>query len=354
MSSPAYAVYNRTVRFSLIVIVALSFNVSFVQFLLQFNTSLQHNRQQLEMFAQQMDAQIEPVLQFAQAVQARGQLGMQMAVTDENQLSLLSLTTLDVVLHELYLPNQAVDPELQMLLQLQPYFDIAPASITPLKNLFYISEQSFAYNGQHKWSDYVVEHLVQWLQRNQRSENGYDRNPVFYKDFILEQAAMSVPFYVNERKIGRFVLALELAPLLATLEKNNPDRYFLLLDQAGNVIASSTFINGDNLQQYQLQIQRLTGTPWSLALIDKRGSLFYAGMGRFVLHWLSYAGVLLVLAWLLARRYKRKIMGPLQRLSTHIDRLNNGQAGVRRVPEGWQDVFERVSQLKTDDKQNTD
>ena len=47
-------------------------------------------------------------------------------------------------------------------------------------------------------------------------------------------------------------------------------------------------------------------------------------------------------------------MGPLQRLSTHIDRLNNGQAGVRRVPEGWQDVFERVSQLKTDDKQNTD
>ena len=354
MSSPAYAVYRRTVKFSLVVIAALSFSVALVQFLLQFNTSQQQNRQQLEMFAQQMDAQVEPVLQFAQAVSARGQRGMQLAVTDKNQLSLLSLTTLDVMLYEVFHANQQVNPELQMLLQLQPYFDIAPASITPLKNLFYISEQGFAYNGQSKWSDYVVEHLVQWLQRYQRSENGYDRNPVFYKDFILDQAAMSVPFYVNERKIGRFVLALELAPLLATLEKNNPDRYFLLLDQAGNVIARSTFINGDNLEQYQLQIQRLTGIPWSLALIDKRGSLLYAGIGRFILHWLSYAGVLLVLAWLLARRYKRKIIGPLQRLSTHIDRLHNGQAGVRRVPEGWHDLFARVSQLKANDTQETD
>ncbi len=354
MSSPAYAVYRRTVRFSLVVIAALSFSVAFVQFLLQFNTSLQQNRQQPQMFAQQMDAQVEPVLQFSQAVNARGTVGMQMAVTDSTQLPLLSLTTLDIVFHDLYPENQQVSPELQMLLQLQPYFDIAPASITPLKSLFYISEQGFAYNGQSKWSDYVVEHLVQWLQRYQRSENGYDRNPVFYKDFILEQAAMSVPFYVNERKIGRFVFALELAPLLANLEKNNPDRYFLLLDQAGNVIASSTYINGDNLEQYQLQIQRLTGIPWSLALIDKRGSLFYAGIGRFILHWLSYAGVLLALAWLLARRYKRKIMGPLQRLSTHIDRVQNGQAGVRRVPDGWQDLFARVSQLKADDKQETD
>ena len=354
MSSPAYAVYRRTVRFSLVVIAALSFSVAFVQLLLQFNTSLQQNRQQLEMFAQQMDAQVEPVLQFSQAVNARGNLGMQKAVTDNTQLPLLSLTTLDVILHELSDANQPVNPELHMLLQLQPYFDIPPASITPLKNMFYISGQAFAYHGQAKWSDYVVEHLVEWLQRYQRSENGYDRNPVFYKDFILDQAAMSVPFYVNERKIGRFVFALELAPLLATLEKNNPDRYFLLLDQAGNVIASSTFINGDNLEQYQLQIQRLTGIPWSLALIDKRGSLFYAGISQFILHWLSYAAALLALAWLLARRYKRKIIGPLQRLSTHIDRLQHGQAGVRHVPEGWQDLFARVSQLKADDKPETD
>jgi hypothetical protein len=354
MTSPAFAVYNRTVKFSLVVILALSFSVAFVHFLLQFNSSVQQNRRQLEMFAQQMDAQVEPVLQFAQAVKTRGQRGMQLAVADDNQLALLSLTTLDVTLHQLSEVDQPVDPELQMLLQLQPYFDIAPASIAPLKSLFYISEQGFAYNGQHKWSDYIVEHLVQWLALNQRSENGYDRNPVFYKHFILEHAAMSVPFYVNERKVGRFVLALELAPLLANLEKNNPDRYFLLLDQAGEVIASSTFINGDNLEQYQLQIQRLSGIPWSLALIDKRGSLFYAGIGSFILYWFSYAGVLLILCWLLARRYKRRIMGPLQRLSTHIDRLSHGQAGVRRIPDGWQDLFERVSQLKTDDKQKTD
>ncbi|WP_019675087.1 hypothetical protein [Arsukibacterium perlucidum] len=354
MSSPAYVVYNRTVRFSLLIILLLSFTAAFVQFLLQFNASLKHNQRQLEMFAQQIDAQVNPVLQFAEAVKTRAQLGMQLADPAAGQIAVMSLTTTDVMLQELSADSAPHNQELQMLLQLQPYFDIAPASIAPLKNLYYLSEQGFAFNGQRKWSDYIVEQLIAWLQRHQRSENNYDRNPVFYKDFILEQAAMSVPFYVNERKIGRFVLALELAPLLANLEKHNPDRYFLLLDQAGNVIASSKFINSDNLEQYQLQIQRLAGLPWSVALIDKRSSVFNAGLGSFMLYWLSYAGVLLALAWILARRYKRKIMGPLQRLSIHIDRLANDQAGVRRVPDGWQDLFERVSQLKTVDKKKTD
>ncbi|WP_213999336.1 hypothetical protein [Arsukibacterium sp.] len=354
MSSPAYTVYNRTVKFSLLVILLLSFIAAFIQFLIQFNASKHHNQQQLEMFAQQMDAQLTPVLQFAEAVTTRAQLATQLAAPAENQIPVLSLTTGDLILHQLAADGAPLSQELQMLMQLQPYFDIAPASITPLKDLYYISEQGYAYNGQHKWSDYVVEQLAEWLQRYQRSENGYDRNPVFYKDFILEQAAMSVPFYVNERKTGRFVLALELAPLLANLEKNNPERFFLLLDQAGNLIASSKYINGDNLEQYQLQIQRLAGLPWSLALIDKRGSVLKAGLSSFVVHWFSYAGVLLLLAWLLARRYKRKIMGPLQRLSIHIDRLANEQAGVRRIPDGWQDLFERVSQLKAHDNQKTD
>ncbi|SNY60156.1 hypothetical protein SAMN06297280_0022 [Arsukibacterium tuosuense] len=354
MSSPAYTVYNRTVKFSLLIILLLSFFAAFIQFLLQFSTSVKSNQQQLEMFSQQMDAQLTPVLQFAEAVKNRAQLAVQLTAPAEDKIPVLSLTTGDLILHQLAGDSEPLNQELQMLMQLQPYFDIAPASITSLKDLYYVSEQGYAYNGQHKWSDYVVEQLMEWLQRNQRSENGYDRNPVFYKDFILEQAAMSVPFYVNERKTGRFVLALELAPLLESLEKNNPDRYFLLLDQAGNVVASSEFINGDNLEQYQLQIQRLAGLPWSIALIDKRRSLFSAGLGSFILHWLSYAAVLLLLAWLLAKRYKRKIMGPLQRLSIHIDRLANEQAGVRRIPDGWQDLFERVSQLRASDSQKTD
>jgi len=354
MSSPAYIVYDRTVKFSLLVILLLSFVAAFVQFLLQFSASQHNNQQQLKMFAQQMDAQITPVLQFAQAVTTRGQLAVQLAASEEEKIPLLSLTTGDVIVQQLAADSAPTNQEMQMLLQLQPYFDIAPASIAPLKNLYYLSEQGYAYNGQHKWSDYVVEQLTAWLQRYQRLENGYDRNPVFYKDFILEQAAMSVPFYVNERKIGRFVLALELAPLLVNLEKNNPDRYFLLLDQAGNVVASSKFINGDNLEQYQLQIQRLTGLPWSLGLIDKRSAVFHAGLGSFVLHWLSYAGVLFLLAWLLARRYKRKIIGPLQRLSIHIDRLANDQAGVRRIPDGWQSLFEKISRLKAVGSQKID
>ncbi|MBV2129044.1 hypothetical protein [Arsukibacterium indicum] len=354
MSSPAFVVYTRTVRFSILIILMLSFAAAFIQFLLQFNSNFKNSQLQLEMFSQQMDAQISPVIQFAQAVTNRAQLGIQRAVSDESQIPVLSLTTGDLVQQKLNADSAPLNQELQMLLQLQPYFDIAPASISPLKDLYYVSEQGYAYNGQHKWSDYVIEQLTDWLQRYQRSENGYDRNPVFYKDFILEQAAMSVPFYVNERKIGRFVLALELAPLLANLERNNPDRYFLLLDQAGNVVASSKFINGDNLEQYQLQIQRLADLPWSLALIDKRGSALGSGLASFILHWFSYAAVLMLLAWLLARRYKRKIMGPLQRLSIHIDRLANEQAGVRRIPDGWQDLFEKISELKTTDKQKTD
>tara|TARA_R110002126_G_scaffold172463_5_gene321211 strand:- start:6599 stop:7663 length:1065 start_codon:yes stop_codon:yes gene_type:complete len=354
MSSPVYTIYNRTIKFSLILILVLSFVAALVQFLLHFNRSLSVKQQQLAMFTQQVDAQVMPVLQFAEAVKNRAQQSTQLASPVEQSVPLLSLTTGDVNSHQLTADNESLNSELHMLVQLQPYFDIAPASISSLKDLYYLSEQGFAYNGQQKWSDYVVEQLQAWLQRYSRLENGFDRNPVFYKDFILEQAAMSMPIYVNERKIGRFVLALELAPLLQQLEKNNPGRYFLLLDQAGEIIASSRFINGDSLENYQLQIQRLNGLPWSLALIDKSGTVLTAGLGRFIYYWLSYAIVLLVLGWFLGRRYKRKIVGPMQRLSIHIDRLVSGQQGVRRVPEGWHDLFDKVSKLKTDDKQSTD
>lgn len=354
MSSPAYTIYHRTINYSLLVILLLSFAAAIFQFLLQFNTGKKQQQQQLAMFSQQVDAQLQPVLLFADAVKTRAQKGFQLASPSEQPIHLLSLSTSDVSLHQLNADSQPLSLELQMLGQLQPYFDIAPASISTLKGLFYVSEQGFAYNGLPRWSDYVVEQLVAWLQGSDHLENGYDRNPVFHRDFILDRAAMSVPLYVEGRKTGRFFLALELAPLLASLNKNNPDQYFLLLDQAGEIVAGSGFINEVNLEQYQLQIQSLAGLPWSLALINKKFDGFGAGLGRFLLYWLSYATVLLVLAWLLGQRYKQKIIGPLQRLSVHIDRLAGGQPGVRRIPEGWQELFEKVAQLKKDDKQNID
>ncbi|WP_152663114.1 cache domain-containing protein [Arsukibacterium ikkense] len=323
-------------------------------FLLQVNSGMKHNQQQLAMFAQQIDAQVLPALQFAETIKQRAQ---QASVEDSNntyELPLLSLTTSDLMVHQLTLSNDPLAYELQMLARLQPYFDIAPASLSLVKHLYYVSEQGFAYNGKPRWSDYIVEQLQVWLQRYGRKESSFDRNPVFYRDFMQEQAAMSVPLFINERRVGRFVLALELAPLLTNLAKNNPERHFLLLDQAGEIIASSRLIDADMLNQYQLQIQRLTGLPWSLAIIDKNGGAASIGMGKFFLYWLSYASVMLVLAWQIARRYKRKIVGPLQRLSVHVDRLATGQPGVSRIPDGWQGLFDRISQLKTDDKQKTD
>jgi hypothetical protein len=354
MSSPAQNIYKRSIHFSLLIILLLSFSAAVIQVILQFNNSQKNSQRHLQMFAQQLDAQVLPMLQFAEAIKSRAQFSTQLSADSNRQIPLLSLTTTDVLLHHITTDNQPLNFELHMLAQLQPYFDIAPASINTVKNLYYISAQGFAYNGQQKWSDYVLEQLLAWLQRYERVENGYDRNPAFYKDFILDQAAMSVPLFVNERKIGRFVLALELAPLLSNLEKNNPEHYFLLLDQAGDVIASSKFITGEALEQYQLQIQRLDGLPWSLAMIDKSGSMFSAGLSQFLVYWLSYATILFILVWLLARRYKRKIVGPLQRLSVHVDRLASGQNGVRRIPDGWHVLFDRISQLKTDHKQNTD
>ncbi len=354
MSSPANFIYHRTVKFVLLVILILSFFAAFILFLLQFNTGLKHEQQQLEMFAQQIDAQVLPTLQFAETLKQQAQQVSLAGDGSVSELALMSLTTSDIMLHQHTANGDPLQRELQMLANLQPYFDIAPASLSLVKNLYYVSEQGFAYNGKPKWSDYVVEQLLDWLQRHSRKDNSFDRNPVFYKDFILDQAAMTVPLYINERREGRFVLALELAPLLTNLAKNNPDRHFLLLDQAGDVIASSRFINAEQLEQYQLQIQRLMGLPWSLAMVDKRGGVGSVGLGKFLLYWLSYASVMLVLAWQLGRRYKRKIVGPLQRLSIHIDRLATGQQGVRRIPDGWHSLFDRVSSLKADDKQKTD
>ena len=78
MSSPVYTIYNRTIKFSLILILVLSFVAALVQFLLHFNRSLSVKQQQLAMFTQQVDAQVMPVLQFAEAVKNRAQQSTQL------------------------------------------------------------------------------------------------------------------------------------------------------------------------------------------------------------------------------------------------------------------------------------
>ena len=45
-------------------------------------------------------------------------------------------------------------------------------------------------------------------------------------------------------------------------------------------------------------------------------------------------------------RYKQKVLQPLQRLGIHIERLARDQGGVRHIPGGWEEMFDKITRLK--------
>ena len=214
-----------------------------------------------------------------------------------------------------------------------------------LVGMYYFSEQGFAFNGQMKWSDYIVDHLLLWYQKNM-PEPAYERGQIFFSEFLPQQAAVMLPLYAEDKKLGHFVFALALEPLLAPVYQQHSDADFVLLDQSGQLINSSLAQPPQDIDQHVLQIQRLNTMPWSLGLLEQKTSLFAAGLKEFIWHWLSYAMLLGLMLLAMQYRYRRRTLSPMNRLLIHIRRLNSGQShGVRHVPAGWDEVFDKTFEL---------
>lgn len=351
MKNPVYYEYRRSGQLGLIAIVLLATLGATLHYFRSVEQRVSQTTAHLQALSQQLDAEFAPVLAFSQAMRraALSKLTLPPLATGTEPLVVLQLADGTVRDSSTFTDGQ-IQAELQMLGQLKPYFELAEQTQPHLLAIYYFSEQGFVYHGQPKWSDYISDQLVSW-QRNNAAEPSYEREQIFYAEFISGQAALSLPLYQSDKKLGRLVFALKLQPLLEPLYQQYADTEFMLLDQSGELISSSVVSRLQSVNQHMLQIQRLRTMPWSLGVLEHKTSLFVAGLADFVWHWLSYTLLLGCLLLALQYRYRRRTLSAVNRLLVHIDRISKGQTqGVRHIPDGWAEVFDKVASLPAADK----
>lgn len=342
MFNPVYHEYRRSTLFGCILVLLLSVTGAAIHYLRSVDDKVLLSKNQLINVSAQIDAEFTPVLTFAEAIRRFAVAKLSLAPSDTAaQLNVLQLsngqnTSLDVT---------AKHAELQMLQRLWPYFELASQAQSHLLAVYYISEQGFAVNGEDRWPDYIADQFIHWLQQDS-ADMPYQRDLAFHAEFLPQQAALTLPVYFNDARVGRLVFALSLQTMLAPLQKQNSGAQFMLLDTSGEVIHSSTSLSPHMISGHMLQVQRLNTMPWSVALLEQKSSLFAAGVKDFFWHWVTYLVLLGALLALMQYRYRRRTLSAFSRLLVHTDRLFKGQIqGVRHIPEGWRELFDRICEL---------
>lgn len=350
MKNPVFAEYQRARLFGIVLVIALSCFAALVHYWRSVEDNVAQSKARLNLVAMQLDSQLLPLQAYIGALQRAALMKLQLPPMQEAQsIALLSFNTLETSQQAAVADNDIQTAELQMLLRLQPYFDVVNDTQPFIKGIYYLSEQGFGYNGQHRWSDYIAEQVSAWRDGTS-NEISFDRNTVFYPTFVQEQAALMLPLYQDDKKLGRFLFAIDLQQLLTPLYQLHADADFMLLDQSGNIISGSSSRQLQSIDQHLLQVQRLNSAPWSLAVLKPKTSLFAVGFAAFLWHWFLYALLLGTLLLAMQYRFKRRTLSPTNRLLLHIERLLKGEAhGVRHIPMGWQEVFDKVFQLSKND-----
>lgn len=354
MKTPVYTEYKRSSLLGGLLVLALSLIGATAHYLLTIDNKVEHSKTQLNNAAQQLDSTLLPLMGFAEALRRNAQVKLQLpAIQSDDNVPVLSVAKAETEQLSLYNENAALNMELQMLLRLQPYFELAGETQPVVKGLYYFSEHGFAYNGAAKWPDYLAEQLSKWWQDTAQTLN-FERDIVFYSHFSPQQAAMMVPLSYQDKKLGSFLYIVATDALLAPVHSQYPQLDFMLLDQSGELVGGAGNIKRpQRADEHMLQIQRLGNTPWSLAVLEHKTNVFAAGMQTFFWHWLGYLLLLSMLLAALQLRYKKRTLSAVNRLIVHIDRLAAGQPhGVRHIPQGWAEVFDKVYQLH--DSKKTD
>lgn len=347
MKNPVYTEYKRSGLLGGLLALALSFLGASGHYLMTIDSKVVQSKSFLDNAVQQLDSSLLPLMGFAEAMRRNAQIKLQLPATpSDDSLTVLSVNTTETEQIPLYSEHAALNLELQMLLRIQPYFELATDTQPLVKGLYYFSEQGFAYNGASKWPYYLTEQLLKW-RRDTAQTISFERDMVFYSHFAPQQAALMVPLNYQDKKLGSFLYIVATDSLLAPVHSQYPQLDFMLLDHSGKLVGGAGNINRpQRADEHMLQVQRLSSTPWSLAVLEPKTSLFSAGLKTFLWHWLGYLLLLGVLLVALQLRYKKRTLSAVGRLIVHIDRLAAGKPhGVRHIPQGWAEVFDKVYQL---------
>lgn len=343
MQNPAFIEYYRTRKLAAVFVIFLSLLAAFVHFLMTVDNRLQQTDQRLQYKAAQLDSQLTPLLQFSDwlsILALSGQAEWQTSVP----LTLYNHAGTALSLEQLQLTATSVDAEVRMLQHLALAFSAVQILLPAAERIVYVSEQDFLYISPEQFSLLQLQALSPWFAK--RDKGSWQEN-VDLQTTALENNKLVLSRRIKHASgnIGYILFVLDVSLLLQSLQKQTPTADFLLLDDSGQLLGGTSKA-GTVPEELLLQLQRIGKQPFSLVMLEHRGGLFNEGLSSFIVYWLSYLLVLAVAVAAFLYRLKQKIVSPVGRLTIHVERMLREQGGVRHIPSGWEEMFDKIGRLK--------
>jgi len=343
MQNPAFIEYYRTRKLAAVFVILLSLFAAFIHFLLTVDNRLQQTEHRLQYKSTQLDSQLTPILQFSDwlsRLALSGQASWQTAVP----LTLYNNAGITLSLGQLRSTSAAIDAELALLQHLTLAFSAVQILQPAVERIVYVSEQDFLYISPEQFSLLQLQALSPWFVR--RDKKSWQEN-VEFQTTVLEnnKVALSRRIKHASGKAGYILFVLDVPLFLQPLQKQTPNADFLLLNDSGQLLGSTG--KADTVpEELVLQLQRIGKQPFSLVMLEHRGGLFNEGLSSFIVYWLSYLLVLVLAVSAFLYRFKQKIVSPIGRLTIHVERMLREQGGVRHIPSGWEEMFDKIGRLK--------
>lgn len=336
MQNPATSDFQRNLRIALVFILLLSVGAAFIHFLLTLDQRMTRQAKQLELKALQLDIQLAPLLKLSEWLQQQAQ--SQPDVVTALPLTLYNrdgqtLTESDT--------QQRVSVVERSFLQANTGAFNASRLLYPwLERVLYTSDSGFIYLQPQQLSLLQIQALSPWLAGNLSADN-----KVVLSKSDDNKLIFSTPQKFTSGETGRLLFVVDIPALLLPLQKVTPEADFLLLDESGQILGG-TVAASSQLEQRLLQLQRIGQQPLSLVMLEQRHGLISEEVAGFLGYWFGYLFVLAAALLAFFYRYKQKVLQPLQRLGIHIERLARNQGGVRHIPGGWEEMFDKITRLK--------
>ena len=336
MQNPATSDFQRNLRIALVFILLLSVGAAFIHFLLTLDQRMTRQAKQLELKALQLDIQLAPLLKLSEWLQQQAK--SQPDVVTALPLILYNrdgqtLTESDT--------QQGVSVVERSFLQANTGAFNASRLLYPwLERVLYTSDGGFIYLQPQQLSLLQIQALSPWLAGNVSADN-----KVALSKSDDNKLIFSTPLKFTSGETGRLLFVVDIPALLLPLQKVTPEADFLLLDESGQILGG-TVAASSQLEQRLLQLQRIGQQQLSLVMLEQRHGLISEGMAGFLGYWFGYLFVLAAALLAFFYRYKQKVLQPLQRLGIHIERLARNQGGVRHIPGGWEEMFDKITRLK--------
>lgn len=212
----------------------------------------------------------------------------------------------------------------------------------------YFSNRGAWFDGATNLGTESIELLKQRLAPLQQ-RNSYQRDMLSW--FVKEQHKLMIAIPVHlQTEQGFWIVAVDMVPVLkkltpllehATLVLLSEHMDALVSVQDGQLVPTTVAA----LRQNDLH-QPVDAFPFALHLQPNTDQLMYDEF-LFFCQQLIMVGCLLAFVHLYLRwRFKKHVLGPAARLSTHWNRLERGDAvGVRHIPSEWRPWFEQADRI---------